>query len=182
RGSSWRACKATPAERPAWPSPRTANGWRPAARTARRGSGTWPRGGRAPGCASTKGACGRWPSGRTAGRWRRAARTGRCGCGGWAGRPAKAGRPAAGDPLDRLVRELARGDRTDEQVVEALYLAALGRFPSEAETKTVTGHVAKQKDRREAALEDVLWALINSKEFSAHVQSLAKRAVEVPKP
>ena len=53
--------------------------------------------------------------------------------------------------------------------VRDLYLAALSRPPTDDETKTVAEYI-KQKSREEgadakAAFEDVLWALINTKEF-----------------
>jgi hypothetical protein len=52
----------------------------------------------------------------------------------------------------------------DKRIVEEMYLLALSRFPTKTETANVLGYVAKQKDRRKA-LEDALWALLNSEEF-----------------
>ena len=66
-------------------------------------------------------------------------------------------------PDNRLTKLMASG-KTDGQIVEELYWAALTRAPSDQELKTMTEHVAGSKDRRKA-LENVLWALLNAKEF-----------------
>ena len=67
------------------------------------------------------------------------------------------------DPNNRLGRLLAVG-KTDPEIIEELYLAALGRFPRETETSGAIALIQQARDRR-AALEDVLWALLNAKEF-----------------
>jgi WD40 repeat protein len=69
------------------------------------------------------------------------------------------------DRLDKLLQELAESKRGDQQAVEALYLATLTRFPSPSESEIALSHLTKQKDRREG-LADVLWALVNTKEFT----------------
>jgi hypothetical protein len=66
-------------------------------------------------------------------------------------------------PDNRLGRLLAAG-RSDRAIIEELYLAALSRPPREGEWRPAVAYVAKAKDRRQA-LEDVLWALLNAKEF-----------------
>jgi hypothetical protein len=53
---------------------------------------------------------------------------------------------------------------TDEQILEDLFFAALARAPFEDEKKIALGHVAKGSDKRKA-WEDVVWALINTREF-----------------
>ncbi len=67
------------------------------------------------------------------------------------------------DPKNRL-RRLIRDGKSNPEIVEECYLAALCRGPTEAESSRATGYVATHPDR-EMALEDVLWALLNSKEF-----------------
>lgn len=63
------------------------------------------------------------------------------------------------------LRTLAASDRTPEQVVEEIYLAAYARLPRPDEMKSaLAGFKAEGADRNLAA-EDVLWALINSAEF-----------------
>jgi hypothetical protein len=66
-------------------------------------------------------------------------------------------------PAGRLAL-LLREKKSDPAVVEELYLLAFGRPPRAEEMKTVLAYVAGQKDRK-AAFEDLLWALLNTKEF-----------------
>ncbi len=51
-----------------------------------------------------------------------------------------------------------------KQVVEELYLGAVSRLPSSDELNTSLAYLEQQPDQRQAA-EDLLWALLNSKEF-----------------
>ncbi|HSG72450.1 MAG TPA: DUF1549 and DUF1553 domain-containing protein, partial [Planctomycetaceae bacterium] len=54
-----------------------------------------------------------------------------------------------------------------EEIVEDLYLAAYTRFPSESERQVAVDYInrrEKPEDQRKAA-EDLLWTLLNSKEF-----------------
>ena len=67
------------------------------------------------------------------------------------------------DPNNRIGQMLSAG-KTDAEMLEELYLAALCRKPTEAEAKKLLVILATAKDRR-AAWEDVLWAVVNSKEF-----------------
>ncbi|MBR90201.1 MAG: hypothetical protein CMO66_02870 [Verrucomicrobiales bacterium] len=67
------------------------------------------------------------------------------------------------DGNNRFRRALAAG-KADAEVIDELYLAALSRRPSEAERKIITAHLAKSKDRN-AAYENILWALLNKTEF-----------------
>lgn len=63
------------------------------------------------------------------------------------------------------VKELADSQRTPAEIVTELYLATYSRFPSEEEL-AVTGKAYEgEKVSRQAATEDVLWALLNSAEF-----------------
>jgi hypothetical protein len=66
-------------------------------------------------------------------------------------------------PENRIGRLLAAG-KLDGEILEEFYLAALCRKPTDAETKKLLGYIGNAKDRR-AAWEDVVWALLNSKEF-----------------
>lgn len=63
----------------------------------------------------------------------------------------------------RLPALLAGGLSTDD-VVEDLYLGTLARFPDEDERRLAREAVRRTGDRRKG-LEDVLWALLSSKEF-----------------
>ncbi len=62
-------------------------------------------------------------------------------------------------------RTLAESTKTPAEIIDELSLAALARYPTERE-KAVMLETFKQEgvDRR-AAVEDVLWALLNTKEF-----------------
>ena len=60
-------------------------------------------------------------------------------------------------------RELADSQRTPMQIVEELYLTTVSRFPIESE-RTLMLQAFAESTRREAT-QDVLWALMNSKEF-----------------
>ena len=64
-----------------------------------------------------------------------------------------------------LVRELARKNTSPDQVIEKLYLTTVSRRPTPEETKKMTAYVAKQSDAQ-AAYGDILWALLNSSEFT----------------
>ncbi|MFO0801724.1 MAG: DUF1549 and DUF1553 domain-containing protein [Gemmataceae bacterium] len=67
------------------------------------------------------------------------------------------------DPDNRIGKLLDAG-RTDGEMLDEFYLAALCRRPTEAESERMLAHTAAAKDRR-VAWEDVLWAIVNSKEF-----------------
>jgi hypothetical protein len=52
----------------------------------------------------------------------------------------------------------------DDEILSELYYAALGRAPFDDEKQIALDHVAKREDKRKA-WEDVVWALINTREF-----------------
>jgi hypothetical protein len=62
------------------------------------------------------------------------------------------------------VRTLAGSDRTDAEAVEELFLAALSRPPSPDEARSALEALRSSPDRA-SGLADVLWALINTREF-----------------
>jgi len=66
-------------------------------------------------------------------------------------------------PENRLGKMLKAG-KTDAEMLDEFYLAALCRLPNETEAKKMLAAITAAKDRR-AAWEDVLWAIVNSKEF-----------------
>jgi hypothetical protein len=71
---------------------------------------------------------------------------------------------------DKIASDTGRVARLVERkappgkAVEELYLATLGRFPTAAEQARILDHLGRGPDPRRV-LEDVLWSLINSKEF-----------------
>jgi hypothetical protein len=63
----------------------------------------------------------------------------------------------------RLAR-LLKAKKSTKEIIEELYLAAYARLPSKAELARTTGYVERQQNRAQG-LEDVLWVILNSKEF-----------------
>jgi hypothetical protein len=66
-------------------------------------------------------------------------------------------------PDNRLGRLLA-SDAAPEAIAEELYLAALSRPPTSMERQQAVTLLRASANRR-AALEDLVWALVNAKEF-----------------
>ena len=64
----------------------------------------------------------------------------------------------------RVQSLLEAAGKGDEEIVAALYERVLARRPTAEERGTCLKYVRKVGDRKEA-LEDVLWALVNSTEF-----------------
>lgn len=62
------------------------------------------------------------------------------------------------------VASLIEAKLPDARVVEELYLASVSRFPTPQERRKGVQLLARAKNRQQAA-EDILWALMNSKEF-----------------
>jgi hypothetical protein len=65
---------------------------------------------------------------------------------------------------ERLKKLLAAG-RTDADVVDEIYLAAFARHPSEAERQNAVAYLGRDPKNRPAAVADLLWAVLNTKEF-----------------
>jgi hypothetical protein len=79
------------------------------------------------------------------------------------------------DQLGRLLNELITTKRPDDQVLDALCLATLARFPTETERRLILGGLKDQPDRR-AAWDAVLRSLASTQEAKAHAEALSKRA------
>ena len=60
---------------------------------------------------------------------------------------------------------LAKDPRPDAEKVEELFLLALGHKPSSPQLAGALAHLARDPKRKKAAFEDILWGLINTKEF-----------------
>ena len=61
--------------------------------------------------------------------------------------------------------ELADSTRTPEELIDELYLATLSRFPDEKEQALLLSAFEDSAGDRRKAAEDILWALLNSKDF-----------------
>jgi hypothetical protein len=59
--------------------------------------------------------------------------------------------------------QLLQSNKSDAEIVEELFLATLCRYPTEREKSEALAHVAKRG--RQSAFSDLLWALVNSREF-----------------
>jgi len=65
---------------------------------------------------------------------------------------------------DNRLTTLLASKRSNREVVESLYWSTLSREPNAMELSAHVAYLDEGEDRR-AALEDVLWSLVNSKEF-----------------
>jgi hypothetical protein len=90
-----------------------------------------------------------------------------------AAREARAKNP--GDRLDRLLADLMDKKKSDEQVLNALCLATLARFPTETEQKLILEAVKAQSDQM-TAWRGVMAALSATDEARAHAAELGKHS------
>ena len=68
------------------------------------------------------------------------------------------------DEHNRL-RQLATAGKSDAEIVDELYLAALCRRPTAQERAAAVRHITTTADDRLRGLEDVCWAVLNANEF-----------------
>jgi len=66
---------------------------------------------------------------------------------------------------DGLPARLAAGGQSVPDMITELYLRAYGRIPDDEELAVAGGAFAREEVTPQAALEDLLWALVNSAEF-----------------
>jgi hypothetical protein len=59
---------------------------------------------------------------------------------------------------------LAASDLPPSAIIEELYLASVSRFPTAQEQELMQRSLTETDDRRKA-VEDVLWTLLNTREF-----------------
>ena len=65
---------------------------------------------------------------------------------------------------DGKIAKLINDKVAEKDIIDELYLGAVSRYPSAAEAATTLKFVAAIENKQEA-YQDVLWTLINSKEF-----------------
>ena len=68
------------------------------------------------------------------------------------------------DAKDGRLNKLITAEKTDEEIITALFIATWSRTPTEQEL-TVCKEIVAEAGQRNEGLGDVLWALINAKEF-----------------
>ena len=59
----------------------------------------------------------------------------------------------------------AKDTRPDAEKVEELFMWAFGRKPTDSDLKTAMDHIEKHKTAKKTAYENIVWALLNTKEF-----------------
>ena len=69
------------------------------------------------------------------------------------------------DGNGRAAKFAAQKERSDEDKIKELYRWVYSRLPDADETKIAVAHLEKHKDNSKIAFEDIIWALVNSKEF-----------------
>ncbi|MSQ95266.1 MAG: DUF1553 domain-containing protein [Gemmataceae bacterium] len=62
-------------------------------------------------------------------------------------------------------RRLANSKMTPSEIIDELYLSTLSRFPTDAERTVMLRIFTEAEGDRQAAVEDVLWALLNTRSF-----------------
>ena len=70
--------------------------------------------------------------------------------------------------IGKLPGELVKAKKSDNDVIESLFLATLSRLPTEKEKQTGTTFLAAagmSEKARAAAGRDIAWAMVNTKEF-----------------
>jgi hypothetical protein len=60
---------------------------------------------------------------------------------------------------------LAKDPRPEVQKIDELFWSAFARAPSKVEADTAVVHLSKHADNKRTAYEDIIWALVNAKEF-----------------
>ena len=63
-----------------------------------------------------------------------------------------------------IAASLEKGVKVDEQVVDVVFLLTVSRFPTSVEAMSVIGFLKKEPNRS-SAIADIIWAVMNSKEF-----------------
>jgi outer membrane lipoprotein-sorting protein len=78
------------------------------------------------------------------------------------------------DVFEGLIEELSKSQRGNEEVLDAIYLAVLARYPSESEQKVLADQLARQKDRSQS-LRELVGRLVGTREFRRKMESLTGR-------
>lgn len=63
------------------------------------------------------------------------------------------------------ISRLVKAKKTDAAIIDDIFLAALSRFPNKAEKAKALEYLEKGKRNRTQAVRDLMWAVLNTKEF-----------------
>jgi len=63
------------------------------------------------------------------------------------------------------IKRLLQAKANDRQIIEDFYLAALSRYPTAQETQVLVKYLQHDKTAHFKSVQDVLWAIVNSREF-----------------
>jgi hypothetical protein len=63
------------------------------------------------------------------------------------------------------IRRLLTAKKSDAEIVEEVFLAALSRLPKEAEKQKILAYFTQEKNNRNQAVNDLYWAVLNTSEF-----------------
>jgi len=64
-----------------------------------------------------------------------------------------------------IAARFASSDRSNAEIAEELFLRTLGRLPSDAEREVLVSSLSRTDRERRLLVEDVLWMLLNHREF-----------------
>jgi hypothetical protein len=64
----------------------------------------------------------------------------------------------------KLIERLVAEEKTHDQILNEIYQRCFSRLPTEKERTAIQQEISTQENKTQA-LEDILWALLNSREF-----------------
>jgi hypothetical protein len=63
------------------------------------------------------------------------------------------------------IQRLLKEKKSDAEIIDEIFLAALARLPKEAEKQAFVEHLVKNKNNRAYAVFNIMWAVLNTNEF-----------------
>lgn len=84
-----------------------------------------------------------------------------------------AGDPKPKDVLDQLVDELAKSNRSTREKVDAIYLATVGRYPTQSDLKRIQARYGEKPDADQLRL--LLAELTKTSDFDSHLDAMQSR-------
>ena len=65
----------------------------------------------------------------------------------------------------KLISRMIADKKNDKEIVDDLFFRVFGRQTKDKEWASIQQQIASAPEQRQEVLEDVFWALLNSKEF-----------------